>query len=51
MAACRDCHGQALDVDTLEQQKEKIRQKRQPLMSMENISTSKLFHNAVNASF
>ena len=51
MAACRDCHGEALDINALERQKEKIRQKRQPFMSMENISTNKLFHNAANAAF
>ena len=51
MAACRDCHGEVLDINAIERQKEKIRQKRQPFMSMENISTNKLFHNAANASF
>jgi len=51
MAACRDCHGEVLDINAIERQKEKIKQKRQPFMSMENISTNKLFHNAANASF
>lgn len=52
MAACRDCHSQNLDIDTLERQKEKVRQRRKPLLSMENISTGFLFHHRTeNASF
>ena len=51
MAACRDCHSKSLDIEDLERKKEKVRLKHQPLMSMENISTSVLFHTTENANF